>query len=88
MDSHGIARRKDTLTYTADGREQNRPREIDMDRENNPFQVLSLQLYRTQIVAAVGPNTGSTARIDPSKCQQNCQQTAVKKGARVMAEFA
>src|SRR5947199_2667650 len=25
MDSHGIARRKDTLTYTADGREQTRP---------------------------------------------------------------
>jgi hypothetical protein len=47
MDSHGIARRKDTLTYTADGREQTRPREIASDRETNRFQIFSSQLYRT-----------------------------------------
>jgi hypothetical protein len=47
MDSHGIARRQDTATYTAVGREQTSPREIDTDRENNPFQILSSQLYRT-----------------------------------------
>jgi hypothetical protein len=88
MDSHGIARRKDTLTSTADGREQTSSREIDTNRENNPFQILSSRLYRTQIVAAVGSNTASTAGIDPSNCQQNCQQTALKKVTRVVEELA
>ncbi len=37
MDSHGNAPCKDTPTYTANGREQTRPREIATDRKKNHF---------------------------------------------------